>query len=109
MPTLILTTTGRKTGQPRDSALICAADGDDHIVIASQGGAPSHPHWYHNLRADPHVRVQVKADRFDARARVAEGTERQRLWDLAAATWPSYNTYQNRTERVIPVVVLERA
>jgi deazaflavin-dependent oxidoreductase (nitroreductase family) len=108
VPTLILTTTGRKSGQPRDNPLICAADGDDHIVIASQAGAPTHPHWYHNLRADPRVSVQVKADRFDAVARTAEGEERDRLWRLAATAWPNYDVYQTRTHRVIPVVVLER-
>ncbi len=109
VPTLILTTTGRKSGQSRDNPLICAADGDDYIVIASQAGAPTHPHWYHNLLADPHVSVQVKADRFDAVARTAEGEERERLWRLAAAAWPNYDVYQTRTNRVIPVVVLERA
>lgn len=108
MPTLILTTTGRKSGQPRDNPLICAADGDDYIVIASQAGAPTHPQWYHNLLADPHVSVQVKADRFDAVARIAEGEERDRLWRLAATAWPNYDVYQTRTDRVIPVVVLER-
>jgi deazaflavin-dependent oxidoreductase (nitroreductase family) len=108
VPSLILTTTGRKSGQPRDTALICAADGASYIVIASQGGAPTHPHWYMNLRNDPRVRVQVKGDRFDATARTAEGAERERLWRLAAEAWPSYDTYEQRTERVIPVVVLEK-
>ena len=108
VPTLILTTMGRKSGQPRDNPLICAADGDDYIVIASQAGAPTHPHWYHNLLTEPHVSVQVKADRFDAVARTAEGEERDRLWRPAATAWPNYDVYQTRTDRVIPVVVLER-
>jgi deazaflavin-dependent oxidoreductase (nitroreductase family) len=108
VPSLILTTTGRNSGQPRDTPLICAADGANYIVIASQGGAPKHPHWYLNLRNAPRVRVQVKGDRFDATARTAEGAERERLWRLAAEAWPRYDTYQQRTERVIPVVVLEK-
>jgi deazaflavin-dependent oxidoreductase (nitroreductase family) len=108
VPSLILTTTGRKTGEPRDNPLIYATVGDDYIVIASQGGAPTHPHWYHNLLAEPRVEVQVKADRFAATARVAEGVDRDRLWRMMAETWPSYDVYQSRTDRVIPVVVLER-
>jgi deazaflavin-dependent oxidoreductase (nitroreductase family) len=109
VPTLILTVTGRKTGQLRDTPLICAADGDNYVVIASQGGAPSHPQWYLNLRRDPKVGVQVQGDRFAASARIAEGQERKRLWKLMADAWPSYDTYQQRTERVIPVIVLVKA
>ncbi|OBB86594.1 MULTISPECIES: nitroreductase family deazaflavin-dependent oxidoreductase [Mycobacterium] len=112
VPTLILTTIGRHSGQQRDTALICAADGDDgnkYVVIASQGGAPAHPQWYLNLVANPRVHVQVKGDRFEATARTAEGPERERLWQLMAEAWPSYDIYQTRTDRVIPVVVLERA
>jgi deazaflavin-dependent oxidoreductase (nitroreductase family) len=108
VPSLILTTTGRKSGQPRDNALICATDGENHIVIASQGGAPRHPRWYLNLLHDSRVRVQVQADKFEATARTAEGAERDRLWKLMADAWPSYDVYQTRTDRVIPVVVLER-
>jgi deazaflavin-dependent oxidoreductase (nitroreductase family) len=109
VPTLILSTTGRKSGLPRDTALIWAADGEDYIVIASHGGAPNHPQWYLNLRQDPQVGVQVKEDLFQAIARTAEGRERERLWKLMADAWPSYDTYQQRTDRVIPVVVLEKA
>ncbi|SHN75743.1 nitroreductase family deazaflavin-dependent oxidoreductase [Cryptosporangium aurantiacum] len=108
VPTLILTTTGRRSGQARDTPLICGFDGDVGVVIASQGGAPKHPHWYLNLLADPRVRVQVKADRYDAVARTVDGPERERLWQLMSATWPSYDVYQQRTDRVIPVVALER-
>jgi deazaflavin-dependent oxidoreductase (nitroreductase family) len=111
VPSLILTTTGRKSGQPRDTPLICAADGEDgntYVVIASQGGAPTHPQWYYNLTANPQVRVQVKNDIFAATARIAEGEERDRLWRLMAEAWPSFDVYQTRTDRVIPVVVLER-
>jgi deazaflavin-dependent oxidoreductase (nitroreductase family) len=79
------------------------------VVIASQGGMPTHPNWYHNLSADPAVEVQVGADRFAARARTAEGDERERLWGLMTGIWPNFNVYQTRTERRIPVVVLERS
>jgi deazaflavin-dependent oxidoreductase (nitroreductase family) len=73
------------------------------------GGAPTHPAWYLNLAADPSVTVQVKTDRFPATARVAEGSERERLWRLMCDLWPAYDTYQSRTERVIPVIILERS
>ncbi len=106
---LVLTTTGRRSGEERKSALICAFDGDDCVVIASQGGAPTHPAWYHNLTADPNVTVQVKDDRFAAVAHTAEGPERERLWALVNEQWPSYDVYQSRTDRVIPVVVLSKA
>lgn len=105
---LILWTSGARTGKQRVSPLIYAADGDDLIVIASQGGAPAHPGWYHNLVAHPQAEVQVRAERFQVTARVAEGSERERLWRLMAARWPNYDEYTKRTSRVIPVVVLER-
>jgi deazaflavin-dependent oxidoreductase (nitroreductase family) len=105
---LLLTTTGRKSGEKRTSALICGFDGDNCVVVASQGGRPTHPNWYHNLTADPNVEVQVKADRFAAVARTAEGDERDRLWKLMTGIWPNYDEYTRRTTRVIPVVVLER-
>jgi deazaflavin-dependent oxidoreductase (nitroreductase family) len=108
-PALILTTTGRKTGQSRDTALIFGPDGDDCVIVASMGGAPNHPMWYLNLVAEPEVQVQVKGDRFAATARTAEGEERQRLWNLMTEIWPNYDQYQERTDRVIPVVVLERS
>lgn len=107
--TLLLTTTGRKSGEPRTSALIFGTDGDRCVVIASQGGAPEHPQWYRNLLADPRVRVQVEGDRFAAVARTAEEPERSRLWSLMAGLWPNYDAYRERTDRLIPVVVLERA
>jgi deazaflavin-dependent oxidoreductase (nitroreductase family) len=105
---LILTTTGHKTGKPRDSALIFGRDADRYIVVASKGGAPEHPHWYRNLAANPKVQVQVKRERFTARARTAEGEERERLWKVMTAVWPNYDEYARRTTRTIPVVVLER-
>jgi deazaflavin-dependent oxidoreductase (nitroreductase family) len=107
--TLLLTTKGRKTGNETTSPLIYEDAGDAYVIVASKGGAPKHPGWYRNLVKDPNVRVQVKDDVFDARARTASGDERERLWQLAAQQWPDYDTYQNRTDREIPVVVLERA
>jgi deazaflavin-dependent oxidoreductase (nitroreductase family) len=107
--TLLLTTTGRKSGEPRTTPLIFARDGDDCIVVASRGGAPMHPQWYRNLEADPKVEVQIKGERFAARAHTAEGQERERLWAIAKEQWPNYDVYAERTTRTIPVVVLERA
>jgi deazaflavin-dependent oxidoreductase (nitroreductase family) len=108
VPTLVLFTTGRRSGAPRSSAMICARDGDAFVVIASQGGAPTHPNWFLNLQAHPDVEVQFGSERFPARARAAEGDERERLWALMTAAWPRFDLYQSRTDRVIPVVVLER-
>jgi deazaflavin-dependent oxidoreductase (nitroreductase family) len=108
VPTLILTTTGRRSGRQRPTPLIFGRDGDDHVVVASKGGAPAHPAWYRNLVDHPEVEVQVKGERFRARARTAEGEERARLWKLMTGIWPAYDQYQQRTGRRIPVVVLER-
>jgi deazaflavin-dependent oxidoreductase (nitroreductase family) len=105
---LVLATTGRTTGRIRKQALICGFDGDDCVVVASHGGAPTHPDWYRNLVADPNVHVQVRGDRFPAIARTAEGEERDRLWEVMTAVWPNYDVYTTRTTRTIPVVVLER-
>ena len=107
-PVLILTTTGRKSGEERSTPLIFGRDGDDYVLVASQGGRPQHPHWYRNLVAQPEVQLQVKDDRFRARARTAEGEERERLWRAMNEIWAPYDSYQEKTERVIPVVVLER-
>jgi deazaflavin-dependent oxidoreductase (nitroreductase family) len=106
--TLLLTTTGRKSGLPREQPMIYGVDGDRYIVIASQGGAPSHPAWYLNLIEQPEVDVQVGRDRFAARARAAEHDERERLWKLMAEVWPNFDVYKTRTERHIPVVIIER-
>jgi proline iminopeptidase len=108
VPTLVLTTTGRKTGQPRKFALIYQEIDGDHVIVASKGGTPDHPGWYYNLTENPDVGVQVRADRFNARARTAGDEERERLWPKMAAVWPAYNEYQQKTDRKIPVVVLER-
>jgi deazaflavin-dependent oxidoreductase (nitroreductase family) len=106
--TLLLTTRGRKTGNPTTVPLIYEHDGDTYVVVASKGGAPKHPGWYRNLAKDPNVEVQVQDAVFTARARTATGAERERLWRLAAQQWPDYDAYQQRTDREIPVVVLER-
>jgi deazaflavin-dependent oxidoreductase (nitroreductase family) len=108
-PILILTTTGRRSGEPRLKPLIFGEDDGRYVVVASRGGAKHHPGWYLNLAADPDVHVQVKADRFPARARTAAGDERERLWKRMAEIWPAYDDYRQRTDREIPVVVLERA
>ena len=107
--TLLLTTTGRRSGQARTTPLIYGRDGDRYVVVASRGGAPQHPAWYENLAARPEVTVQVIADRFKARARTASAAERPALWKTMAAIWPPYDEYQAKTSRTIPVVILERA
>jgi proline iminopeptidase len=105
---LLLTTTGRVSGQETTSPLIYSLDGETPVIVASKGGAPDDPGWFKNLVKNPEVGVQIKGDRFRARARVAEGEERERLWRLMNEMWPHYAEYQEKTEREIPVVVLER-
>lgn len=104
--TLLLTTTGRTTGQPRTTPLIFARDGEDYLVVASVGGAPQHPNWYKNLTANADAHIQVRGEHLHVRARAATEDEKPRLWGIAAAQWPNYDVYQTRTEREIPVVVL---
>jgi deazaflavin-dependent oxidoreductase (nitroreductase family) len=106
--TLLLTTRGRSTGKLRRTALIYGQDRGRYLVVASNGGAKEHPHWYQNLAADPHVFVQVAGDRFEARARTATARSKPRLWQLMASIWPEYEQYQAKTTREIPVVILER-
>jgi deazaflavin-dependent oxidoreductase (nitroreductase family) len=106
--TLILTTTGRKSGKERRNALIYQKFGDDYLIVASKGGADEQPAWYLNLVAHPDVRVQVLGDKFAARARTATPEERPEMWRVMAGVWPAYNDYQKKTDRQIPVVVLER-
>jgi deazaflavin-dependent oxidoreductase (nitroreductase family) len=105
---LILTTTGRRSGEQRSTPLIYQPHGDDYIVVASKGGAPDHPAWYLNLEADSEATVQVLGDRFKATARTASPDEKPELWKLMTGTWPAYDDYQSNTSRDIPVVVLER-
>jgi proline iminopeptidase len=108
VPTLLLTTTGRKSGKPLTLPLIFGRSGEDYIVVASKGGAPNHPSWYLNLDADQDVQVQVKAEKFKARAHTAKGDERTRLWKMMIDIYRPYEQYQKKTEREIPVVVLRR-
>ena len=107
-PVLILTTTGRRSGQRRSTPLIYGKHGDDYLVVASKGGADDPPAWYLNLQADPEVGVQVLADKFTARARAATPEEKPALWRQMTGIWPDYDNYQRKTERSIPVVILER-
>ncbi|MDT0530434.1 nitroreductase family deazaflavin-dependent oxidoreductase [Micromonospora sp. DSM 115977] len=106
--TLLLTTRGRRSGKLRRTALIYGRDGDAYLVVASQGGDPKHPAWYLNLLDEPLVEVQVGAERFTARARTATAGEKPRMWSTMAAIWPAYDEYQEKTDREIPVVVLDR-
>ena len=108
VPTLLLTTTGRKSGSARTLPLIYGRDGARYVIVASRGGAPDHPAWYKNLAARPEVRLQVAADKFAARATTAKGAERTRLWQAMTKIWPAYDDYQAKTSREIPVVILER-
>ena len=95
-PTLLLTTTGRKTGAQHRTALIYGRDGEDYLLVGSQGGAPKHPNWYLNLVANPEVTLQVESEVFAARARTAEPDERARLWPTMTAHWPDFDNYQQR-------------
>ena len=106
VPTLLLTTTGRKSGVKRRTALIYGRDTADFVVVASKGGSPGHPAWYLNLEANPDVELQVFDRVVPATARTASGAERRRLWALMRKIWPAYDQYQARTDREIPVVVL---
>ena len=105
---LILTTTWRRSAEPKSTQLIYGQHGDDYLVVASKGGAPEHPAWYLNLAEHPEVTVQVLGDRFAARARTASADEKPELWQLMTSEWPKYDEYQRKTTREIPVVVLER-
>ncbi|HUZ97952.1 MAG TPA: nitroreductase family deazaflavin-dependent oxidoreductase [Gaiellaceae bacterium] len=106
---LLLTTQGRKTGNPTTTPLIYDLDGENPVIVASKGGAPEHPGWYRNILKNPHVNVQIKGEKFHAHPRTAEGEERERLWKQMNKMWPHYDEYQTKTDREIPVVVLERA
>jgi len=104
--TLLLTTTGRRSGQPRTNALIFARDGEDYLIIASMGGAPNHPDWYLNLQDAPEAEIQVRGDHIPVVARTASPAEKPRLWKVMTDIWPNYDAYQSRTDRDIPLVVL---
>lgn len=104
---LLLEHVGAKSGKRRTAALVYLEDGPSLAIIASKGGHPKHPAWFHNLMAHPDVTVQVGKERRKVRARVASPEERARLWPRAVKAWPGYRTYQERTDREIPVVILE--
>lgn len=108
-PTLILTTTGRRSGKPISLPLIYGAIDDAWIIIGSKGGAPTHPGWYLNLRSNSQARVQIKDRRFTVKARIAKGTERAKLWAEMAKIYPPFDQYQQMTTREIPVIVLQPA
>ena len=105
---LLLTTTGRSSGEPRTTPLIHRASGERWVVVASKGGAADNPAWYENLRADPRATIEVKGEEIPVLASTAAGDERTRLWSLLAEAWPAYDDYQRKTDREIPVVVLTR-
>jgi deazaflavin-dependent oxidoreductase (nitroreductase family) len=107
-PTLMLTTTGRRTGLPRTTGLIYGRDEDRLLLVASLHGAPVPPQWYLNLTADPHVQVQLLADRFAAVARTATAEERPRLWEIMTTVNPGYVRYDDHSPRTLQVVILER-
>lgn len=110
VPTLLITTTGAKTGRRIRQALIYGrSNAEGYVVVASKGGAPTNPGWFFNMMANPSVTVQVGADVFEAVPRVAEGEERSTLWQQMAGIWKDYDEYATKTDRVIPVVVLDRA
>jgi deazaflavin-dependent oxidoreductase (nitroreductase family) len=108
VPILLVTTRGRKSGQPRTIAIIYTPYKNSYVIIASKGGWPTHPKWYLNILEDRHVEVQVKADKFRAVARTATSPEREQIWAECVKQWPNYDIYQSRTSRQIPVVVLDR-
>ncbi len=105
---LLLTTTGARSGEPRTSPLAYTRDGDAYVVTASKGGSPEHPAWFHNLSKDPIATIEVDGEAFKARATVPEGAERQRLWDQHVTLHVGIGEYPKKTDRLIPVVVLER-
>jgi deazaflavin-dependent oxidoreductase (nitroreductase family) len=113
VPTLLLTTTGRKTGELRRTALIYGRDSENYVIVASKGGAPNNPLWYENLVAQPRVTIQVGADIFKCVAATYEecgvaGEHRQKVWDSLVAIWPGFADYQTKTSRRIPLVRLKR-
>lgn len=109
MKLLLLHTTGAKTGQERINPLACMADGERFVIIASKGGAPTHPDWYYNIVANPSVSVEVGTEQFEATATVAEEPERTELYDRIAAINPFFDEYRQKTSRIIPVIVLTRS
>jgi deazaflavin-dependent oxidoreductase (nitroreductase family) len=108
-PMILITHKGAKSGTERTSPLVYSTDGDDIVIIASMGGAPTHPAWFHNIKANPQVGVEIGTESYTANAKIlTDGPERQRLFDQQAQVMPNFKEYQEKTDRVIPVVVLTR-
>ncbi len=108
LPVIIVTNRGRKTGAVRKTPLMRVVDGNSYILVASRGGAPQHPLWYHNLKAEPNVEIRDETEVYSMRVReVVDSVERQRLWDIAVEAYPPYQEYQGKTDRVIPVFIAE--
>ena len=107
LPTLLLTTTGRTSGEPRSLPLIYGEHEGSYVIIASKGGMPDHPLWYRNLEANPACTLQVGAKKVEGTARVLEGDDRQKVWDMMVEIYAPYTDYMNATERTIPVVVID--
>jgi deazaflavin-dependent oxidoreductase (nitroreductase family) len=105
---MLLTTIGAKTGLPRTAIATYSRDGGRYVIAASKSGAPTNPAWYHNLRANPEVSVEAGGETFKATATVTDGAERDRLWDQHAAKWPEFREYPAKTDRVIPMILLDR-
>jgi deazaflavin-dependent oxidoreductase (nitroreductase family) len=108
VPVLLLTTTGRKTGKKRTKPLLYMLDNDQVVIVASHGGAPTHPGWWRNLQHNPHAEIRIKRDVLQVEAREATAEERERLWPKLVALYPAYEDYQKRTTRTIPVVISQR-
>ena len=108
LPVIIVTHRGRKTGAIRKTPLMRVVDGNNYILVASQGGAPKHPLWYHNLKANPNIEVRDRSNVYTMRVReVTDSAERERLWKIAVAAYPPYQDYHEKTERIIPIFVAE--
>jgi deazaflavin-dependent oxidoreductase (nitroreductase family) len=108
VPMLLLHTTGARSGADRVSPLMCMPDGDRLVIFASKAGAPTNPDWFYNLRANPEVTVEFGTESFPARATVLDGSERDELFERNARRYPTFHEYQAKTERIIPVISLER-
>ena len=108
LPVIIVTNRGWKTGAIRKTPLMRVADGNNYILVASQGGAPTHPKWYHNLKADPNIEIRDNTKVYAMQVReVVDSVERERLWNIAVKAYPPYQEYQNKTERIIPIFLAE--
>lgn len=108
LPVILVTNRGRKTGAIRKTPLMKVLDGDNYILVASQGGAPKHPQWYHNLKADPTVEIRDKTEAFPMRVReIVDPVERERLWNISVKAFPPYQEYQTKTSRLIPIFLAE--